>query len=139
MTQQQKEFCKGIPIFSILSVRGEEVVAKLIRFWERGFSNHTAIYLGRGQNLIVEASPRRAVNYSYITKYLTNKYELIVYENNELKNSQIEKLKDVLYNIQAETQGYSFLGLLGFLLPGLKSKTNEKFCSETELSYFIRH
>ena len=134
----QKDFCKGIPIFSCISVRGNESYAKIIRFFKPGFSNHTAIYLGQGKNLIIEASPRRAVNYSYLTKYLNNNYELRIYKNDKLTNGQIEKLKDTLYAMMAETESYGWRGLLGFIIPWIKPAENEKFCSQAFVRLFYR-
>lgn len=134
MNSKQKDFCRGIPIFSCVSVRGEEWYAKLIRFFEKGFSNHTAGYYGGGKNLIFEATPQKAVNFAYLTKYLNENYEVKIYANLRLMNFQIEKLKNRLFEMMAETKQYNFLGLLRFV-PIIRELVynrvaDEKFCSQ---------
>lgn len=135
---KQNIFCKSISQFACIQVRGNEGYASFMRFIEgkNSFANHTALYLGLGKNIIVEASPQKAFNFGYLKDQLKPKYEVKVYENLKLTNEMIEKLKNTTYSYMAETKGYNWQGLFQFIFPFIKTNKQEKYCSEAFIKIF---
>lgn len=123
---------KDVPPGAIIQVSGLGVIAKLIRWyqnWQTGvldLPNHSAIYIGGGDNAIIEACVH--VTKSKISRYFYDNYKVTALVYRPMTVDQLQVVKSNAYSSLGKP--YDWKGILAFLNKKFSESKYANYCSE---------
>lgn len=118
---------QDIPSMALIFTAGDSFVSRLIRWWTRGQSSHTAIYVGSRRHLIAE-SLSKGNKITKLGKYLKKGITIWIYAYPSLTIEQMSLMKDYIY--RTKHRKYDWKGALRFVFRRIPENPNKDYCSE---------
>lgn len=125
---EKEEFLKSILLSDILNFNTKGFGSALIKWGTNSEVNHSAIYVGGGNNNIIEATMKHGVKKTDLKDYLDNKkvIKINVLRKDDLKLYQAEKIKQYAYS--RLNTAYDKLQIIGLAIRlGIKKILNKTF------------
>lgn len=123
---------KDVPPGAIIQVWGHSWFGNLIRWyqgWQTGVSNlpnHSAIYIGSGDNSIIEANLK--VELTRINKYFNDRHKVSALIFKEMTVGQLQVIKSNAYSSLGKP--YDWRGILAFISKNFSESKYANYCSE---------
>ena len=133
MKKQIKEELRNITPMSIIFTTGDAFFSKVIRWWTRGKSSHTAVYIGAGKHKIAE-SLWRGNQITRLEKYLKKGCKVWIFAKPAMTLEMVALMKDYIY--KTKDRKYDWRGLFKFVFRRIPENPNKNFCSEWSTEIF---
>lgn len=133
MKKKIKEELRNIPTMSLICTTGDAFFSRVIRWWTRGKSSHTAIYIGSGRHKIAE-SLWRGNQITRLEKYLKKGCRVWIYAKPGLTLEQEALMKTFIYT--TKDRKYDWRGLFKFVFRKIPQDPDRNYCSEWSIETF---
>ena len=122
--QEKFDKIKNIPEMGdaiLVATNRPDIISDSIEWFSNGHYSHVAMYVGGGDNSIIEYTLKGCIKDSLI-KYCTKDMRIMIRRVKNLTLDQASKVKALAYKDYLENKPYGFLSYVGYIISSLLRK-----------------